>query len=1091
MLINTKIKNKLKILFVVSFIIIITSIIRFSLSAKLENGAEVEFSSELTYYLDVTYDGVDKYGIESNDTARASVTSDYIYVEDKLPEGLIFNGFVTTRDNTFGAVTRDGLNNVCPGSVLDDSIEERTTRLYIWLDYNGEIIKSEELDWSDLIYAEVLAPSEPYHPEYEFDRWDGPYFDEDLNVIYKATYQSASPQYFRYQVEWYDINGQKIKESEVRSGLFGINLSVEDSDKIVSGYVFDENNPNNILFTTLVSNNKKLKLYFIPSNQVNDNTENSINRINIVDNNSAFTYNFYGLHYNEQTRKVSFKIKNLQAGCKLTIGIKTITPSTTDDPTTEEIELRRDFYNFGSATEYESTKLSNTVHAWMGTEQASLYNVKYEYIGDIPNNAPALPLTSNYSVNSKVGVALIPLLEGYRFNGWTTTDINVLNNTFIMPEKNVTFKGSFEKLDEYKVSYEIEGIIPDGYIIPLEKTHYINKIVKLDSLQKGDIFNGYRFLGWDSNDVIINEDKTFIMPEKDVTIIGRFEPVTYKVEYRFYDTIIPPNSENLLPTTKEYQPGTKINLEYPSEIEGYKFLGWYHEDNFKMPENDVIIYGEWKLLNGTFTPSIKKEIVNEQDYYRSGDIVYYKITVTNNADYEITNIYLEEKNDKAMFYKNSLWCLEGTSNSCQQPYNIKTQRLVEINKISPHSSVEVLAKYVIDNDDQGTITNEIELISALASNNYELDTTMSYKSSASFKIQSQLKICKEINSSDSKTFQFHITDNLNYDSWINLSNNECTNIYLKPNFYNISEIIPQEFILKETLLIEENNNSKTLNNKEQIEIEFGKNYQIIFKNQYKKKGFYHSDGRIVNKVDNEHKKIIINVDDYTKEYDGLPITDISYNINGNEDNIVNVTFPKIEYKNAGTYDISPIVSFNNEDDESKYEIVINEGELNIKKRTIKIKSDSAEKMYDGTPLTANTCFILSGDFVIGDTYSCEITGSQLSVGLSSNTFNIHFTNPANEYNYNIIKSYGTLKVTKPIKTYKVIYTDGTNDDVFDDEVYSGIIEGSETPQFRGTLYREGYTFLGWAPTINPIVSSNDVSNSDDEIIYMATWSRKE
>ena len=37
---------------------------------------------------------------------------------------------------------------------------------------------------------------------------------------------------------------------------------------------------------------------------------------------------FAGLVYNESTRTVSFKVKNLQAGCKLTVGIVTTTPAT-------------------------------------------------------------------------------------------------------------------------------------------------------------------------------------------------------------------------------------------------------------------------------------------------------------------------------------------------------------------------------------------------------------------------------------------------------------------------------------------------------------------------------------------------------------------------------------------------------------------------------------------------------------------------------------------------------------------------------------------------------------------------------------------
>ena len=74
---------------------------------------KVEENSELIYYIDVYYDGKDKNGIATNSGSTAEVYSDYIYVEDKLPEGLIFSGFVTTRDNTFGAVQATNSSQSC------------------------------------------------------------------------------------------------------------------------------------------------------------------------------------------------------------------------------------------------------------------------------------------------------------------------------------------------------------------------------------------------------------------------------------------------------------------------------------------------------------------------------------------------------------------------------------------------------------------------------------------------------------------------------------------------------------------------------------------------------------------------------------------------------------------------------------------------------------------------------------------------------------------------------------------------------------------------------------------------------------------
>lgn len=1079
MLTKYKIKSKFQIAFILLIIICVASIISFSLSTKLDNDTEVEFNSELIYYLDITYDGVDKYGIESNDSTLSRITSDYIYIEDKLPDGLIFNGFVTTEDKTFGAVSRDDYNSVCSGSVIDDSTGENKERYFIWKDWNNLDITTYSAPWGSFIYADEIDIV-PTREGYTFEGWSTPTFDENLNVIYTAIYKGESA---NYTVEWYDTEGSFLKAPETRSSTIGGKVSVTNSDKIINGYTFDTNNPNNIESIILSPTNNKLKLYFRYSDQVVNN--NYINTIRLVDN-EEYTYNFHGLHYNEKTRTVSFKVKNLQAGCKLTIGIKTITPSKVDDPSTEQIELRRDFYNFGISNEKDSTKLSNTVHAWMGSDKVALYNVKYEYTGDIPPIAPNPPKLTSYSSKSNVGVAINPIVEGYHFTGWKTEDVELFNNSFIMPSKNVTFKGSFEKLDKYNVIYEIEGNTPEGYILPSEKSYYIDSFVKLDSLNKGDVFNGYRFLGWNSKDVIINEDQTFIMPEKNVTITGQFEPVTYKVEYRFYDTILPPNSTSLLPETEYYRPGSEVTLKYPLEAEGYSFLGWYKESKFTMPESDVIIYGEWKIQNGVFTPSIEKEIINKQDYYRPGDIVYYNIKVTNNADYPIKDVIVEEKNDRTEFYINALGCLADSINICQTSYIVKTANLVEIPSLASHTSVDVLARYIVSDNDKGIIENEVQIIGALADNYYDLDTKKEYKDTASINIQSHLKICKEINSTDPKIFQFHISDNESYDSWINLSNNECTTIYLKPNSYNITEVIPQEYTLKEITLATEDN-IRPISNNDLIDIEFNHNYQITFKNSYRKKGFYHSDGRIENKVKNEKTQIYIDIPDYYKEYDGEDNYEMTYFINDEEyESLFEIIPPEGPFINAGTYEISPKIIWKNPIDESKYELHINKGELIINKRKVTIRSGTSTKEYDGIPLINKDCEIVSGSFVAKDTYKCNVIGSQIDVGESSNIFSITFDDIIVEPNYNIIKINGTLTVTEALPRFTIIYRDGLDGRVFGDQTSYSVKEGLSTPPFYGSTERAGYTFMGWAPTINPKVSSSD-ANENGEIIYTATW----
>ena len=79
----------------------------------LTSGTRVNEGSEVTYYISTSYDGLDRYGIYSSDEQLAYVYSDYIEVEDEIPNGLEFVGFVTSYNGTIGAVRRNDNSLYC------------------------------------------------------------------------------------------------------------------------------------------------------------------------------------------------------------------------------------------------------------------------------------------------------------------------------------------------------------------------------------------------------------------------------------------------------------------------------------------------------------------------------------------------------------------------------------------------------------------------------------------------------------------------------------------------------------------------------------------------------------------------------------------------------------------------------------------------------------------------------------------------------------------------------------------------------------------------------------------------------------------
>lgn len=522
------------------FVALLIVLINRSFAVPLDDGARVAPNSDLTYYIDVIYDGKDATAVSSSDTVTANVNSDYIYVEDKLPDGLTFKNFVTTSDGTIGAVKRsDGSS--CPGYVVGDSA---------------------------------------------------------------------------------------------------------------------------------------------------------------------------GLVYDNTTRTVSFKVKNLQAGCKLTVGIVTTTPSLPRGK-------RLDFYNTAFARENNFTFKSNTVHVFMGDEEATLYTVTYKYTGTVPDGAP-VPEVGSYSAGATVGVEANPTIAGYTFSGWKTSDTTVSNNSFTMPSKNITFTGSFAAKTKHNVSYTISGTAPEGFASPSTKSYGTGDDVVLDTLKVGDVINGYKFLGWSSSTVDLS-DGIFQMPNSNVTIIGRFEQIKYTVSYQFQGAVIPSNADSLLPAATTYAPGEIVTVASDPVASGYKFLGWYKSATFEMPEEDVVIYGEWMRFSGYFVPTITITIPSQKAIYQKGEIVNFQITVKNNASIPINDVMIQDY-------------LDGVTFNAGSNYTVLSDKIVKISTIVAGGSVTLTAKFTAGSDVVKDYVNTVELTGAIANNYYYLDTTKDYKVSAHFKV---------------------------------------------------------------------------------------------------------------------------------------------------------------------------------------------------------------------------------------------------------------------------------------------------------------------------------------------------------------------
>ena len=104
------------------------------------------------------------------------------------------------------------------------------------------------------------------------------------------------------------------------------------------------------------------------------------------------------------------------------------------------------------------------------------------------------------------------------------------------------------------------------------------------------------------------------------------------------------------------------------------------------------------------------------------------------------------------------------------------------------------------------------------------------------------------------------------------------------------------------------------------------------------------------------------------------------------------------------------------------------GTLTVNPAPLTVTTGSAEKEYDGTPLTKADGASPSG-LVNGETVSFEVTGTQTEVGGSVNTYTITWDGTAEQSNYAITENLGTLTVTA--NTTAVTITAPTSQKVYD------------------------------------------------------------
>ena len=267
------------------------------------------------------------------------------------------------------------------------------------------------------------------------------------------------------------------------------------------------------------------------------------------------------------------------------------------------------------------------------------HQVSYQYEGDVPTGAPAVPDAANHKYQAQVTVAENPNVTGYIFIGWTAatengTAVTTTGGKFVMPDANVVLKGSFTAAEQnYRVKYldedtkeEIQAMSDPkdahfgdeikGYTEKIEISGYT--FVRADDLTVGtdneqNIVNVYYSEDTNEDDIPDKYQITFTYVSADDdkgTVTGTTSEIATVYEiFRDSET----------GEITELGPQTPQHPTQPSTVtpkDGYRFEKWQQDDLTFFNSDDELRNSEY-LEDQTFIAHfiVRRDLHYEIHYF--------------------------------------------------------------------------------------------------------------------------------------------------------------------------------------------------------------------------------------------------------------------------------------------------------------------------------------------------------------------------------------------------------------------------------------------------------------------------------------------
>ena len=267
------------------------------------------------------------------------------------------------------------------------------------------------------------------------------------------------------------------------------------------------------------------------------------------------------------------------------------------------------------------------------------HQVSYQYEGDVPTGAPAVPDVANHKYQAQVTVAENPNVTGYIFIGWTAatengTAVTTTGGKFVMPDANVVLKGSFTAAEQnYRVKYLDEdtkeeihtmsdprdahfGDVIEGYTEKIEISGYT--FVRADDLTVGtdneqNIVTVYYSEDTNEDDIPDKYQITFTYVSADDdkgTVTGTTSEIATVYEiFRDSET----------GEITELGPQTPQHPTQPSTVtpkDGYRFEKWQQDDLTFFNSDDELRNSEY-LEDQTFIAhfTVRRDLHYEIHYF--------------------------------------------------------------------------------------------------------------------------------------------------------------------------------------------------------------------------------------------------------------------------------------------------------------------------------------------------------------------------------------------------------------------------------------------------------------------------------------------